>query len=49
MHGDQEADGLRADEDREHGEWHGREAEAARDQRGLIDIGVLETPLVSEW
>ena len=31
VHGDQEADGLRADEDREHRERHGCEAEAARD------------------
>ena len=43
VHGDEEPDRLRADEDREHRERHGCEAEAARDQRGLVDVGVLET------
>ena len=41
MHGYQETDGLRANEDREHGQWHGCEAEAARDQRRLVDVSML--------
>ena len=41
VHGDEERDGLGADEDREHGEREGREAEPARDERGLVDVCVL--------
>ena len=41
MHGDEQADGLRAYEDRQDGEREGGKAESARDERGLINVGML--------